>query len=998
MRLLPRCFLGIVLTLGSHVAAAEPAPLDFDRQVAPLLTQHCLDCHSGLKPKGRLDLSRKQAAFTGGKGGPGVVPGKPDDSTIWQQIDAGRMPPKKKLTAAEQAVIKAWITSGGAWGADPIDPFRFTTAHRAGADWWSLQPVLRPTPPVVKEASLVRNPVDAFVHARLDASGLTPSAEIGRRQLIRRVTFDLLGLPPTPAEVQAFVHDAAPDAYEQLVDRLLASPHYGERWARHWMDVVRFGESNGFERDLPRPNAWPYRDWLIQAFNRDMPYDEFVRWQLAGDVLRPTDPAALRAAGFLVSGAHDTVLPASDKMRQAMRLDELEDLVGTVSQTFLGLTVNCARCHDHKFDPISQKEYYQIAAALAGVDHGERDVKPELHREELARLEKELAAVQRLLTAQDDALRRKVEARPVAALPAPKPLAAWDFTKDLRDAVGGLHGTKFGSARQDAVGLTLDGKTGFVSTEPLAVDIKEKTLEAWVKLDNLTQRGGGVMSLQTIDGVVFDAIVFGEKEASRWLAGSNFFKRTEALQGPEETKAQQEVVQFALTYRADGTITAYRNGQPHGKPYTSSGPVAYKRGQARVVFGVRHEPAGGNKMLAGTVVRARLYDRALTAEEVATAAGVAPTRISEEQIVAVLSAEEKVQRTERKQQAARLSAELAKLRDRSGAKLYTVISTQPPVMHVLHRGNLAEPGEVVSAGGIRAASSLPASFDLKPDAPDGERRLRLARWITDARQPLFARVIVNRLWHYHFGAGLVENTSDLGFNGGLPSHPELLDWLASELVRENWSLKALHRVLVTSATYRQNSLPRPEALRVDANNRLLWRRSPQRLEAEGVRDAMLAVSGRLDPTVGGRGYQDFRSYFFKGTQFYDPVEQIGPEFYRRTLYRMSARGGRNPFLDVFDCPDPSTTTPRRAVTTTPLQALALANNAGVLHLVDETAARLAREVGADADRQVQRLYELAFARQPTAPELAAGRAFVGKHGLAPYCRVLFNINEFIYVD
>jgi hypothetical protein len=452
-----------------------------------------------------------------------------------------------------------------------------------------------------------------------------------------------------------------------------------------------------------------------------MPYDEFVRLQLAGDVLRPNDAEAIAATGFLVAGAYDTVgqTQQSAAMKRVVRQDELEDIVGTVGQTFLGLTIHCARCHDHKFDPIRQVEYYRLTAALGGVRHGER------------------------------------------ALP------------------------------------------------------------------------------------------------------------------------------------------------------------------------------GGEKPLA-----------------------------------------------------------------RSPAKVHAVVPRQPEVAHLLLRGNTTQPGEIVSAGGIGAIAGLKADFGLPPDAPEGERRKRLAAWITRPDNPLFARVIVNRLWHYHFGVGLVDTPNDFGFNGGRPSHPELLDWLAAELVENGWRLKHLHRLLVTSAAYRQASSWSEPAARLDAGNRLLWRKSPRRLEAEMVRDTVLQVAGRLDPRLGGPGFQDIRLVRAPGTAaiLYLPVELAENELQRRTLYRVWSRGGRNRLLDAFDCPDPSTTAPSRAMTTTPLQALAMLNNAFVLHMARHFAQRLQREAGPDMDRQVRRAYLLAYGRPPADEEAKRATQAVRQHGLSVLTRALLNSNEFLYVD
>jgi hypothetical protein len=984
------------LLLAGGLRAAEP--VDFDRQVAPLLVQRCLDCHSGPKPKGRLDLARRATALAGGKSGAAIVPGRPDESRLWEYVDAGKMPPKKPLPAAEKELLRAWVAGGAAWGSDPIDPFRFTTARRAGYDWWALQPVRRPPTPPVHDTAWVRNPVDAFVLNRLEARGLHPAPEADQRTLIRRLSFDLLGLPPTPEEVDAFLRDDRPGAYERLIERYLASPQYGVRWARHWLDVVRFGESNGFEFDELRPNAWPYRDWVVDALNRDLPYDEFARLQLAGDVLRPDDPDAVQATGFLVAGSYDTVgqTQQSEAMRRVVRQDELEDLAGTVGQTFLGLTVNCARCHDHKFDPVRQTDYYRLTAALGGVRHGERSLPlpPEQAadaRARLARLKAELAELERPARAGILAERR---AHPE---PPPVPLAAWDFCGDARDRRGGLHADLQPGAHLVCDGLRVEGgPTSYAATVPLARDLKAKTLEAWVTLDNLSQRGGAALSVQAPGGGTFDAVVFGEVEPGRWMAGSDNFRRTQSFHGPEEAEADRRPVHVAVTYAEDGTVTAYRNGRVYGTPYRAADVVTFKAGQAQVLFGLRHAPAEGNRMLAGTVHRARLYDRALNPAEVAASAGVDSDYVAPEAITARLSPEK---RPRHGRLLGRVREEEALL-DPAGRKVYAVTPLQPEVAHVLLRGNPQQPGEVVSAGGVTAVPGRSADFGLAPDAPDGERRRRLAAWVTDPRNPLFARVIVNRLWHYHFGVGLVDTPNDFGFNGGRPSHPELLDWLAAELVERGWSLKQLHRAIVLSATYRQAAAWDESAARVDAGDRLLWRKAPLRLEAEMVRDAVLSVSGRLELTLGGPSFQDFVVSKAPGTtaNLYVPVDAPDAGSNRRTLYRAWARGGRSRLLDTLDCPDPAATAPSRAVTTTPLQALALLNNALVLREAEQFAERLRREAGPDVDAQVRRAYLLAYGRPPDAGELARARAAVREHGLAVLARAIFNSSEFLFVD
>jgi hypothetical protein len=776
---------------------------------------------------------------------------------------------------------------------------------------------------------------------------------------------------------------------------------------------VRFGESNGFEYDQPRDNAWPYRNWVIQALNQDMPYDEFVRLQLAGDVLHPNDPPSAAATGFLVAGPHNTTLPANEPMRMTMAQDELEDLVGVVGQTFLGLTANCARCHDHKFDPISQHEYYQLAATLTGVTHGERTLRVALTEEatqKIADIELRLSAIDEELKTIEDPirvaiLRERQDAQPDLPRP-PEAFATWEFDTDLNGRLRGgiadsqttLVGTANGSARLEDGCLVLDGQSAFVKTQPIPTDIREKTLETWVMLDNLDQRGGGVISLQTKNGDIFDAIVFGEREPRRWMAGSNSFARTQSFGGDEEADATRRPVHIAIVYQADGTIIGYRDGLAYGQPYRANALQSFSAGDGQLLFGLRHDSPGGNRILAGRIQRAQLYDRALSAEEIAASAQVGDQNfVTEAQLLARLTPLQRQRRRGLTDESQRLRTEREALADSQLQKLYTCVSSTPGVSHVLHRGSVTDLGAEVAPGGLSAVVGIESNFGLAVDASDAERRLKLAEWITHGDNPLFARVMVNRLWHYHFGRGLVTTPSDFGYNGGLPSHPELLDWLAQQFRESGYRLKPLHRLIVTSATYRQSSTANAESVAVDANNRLLWRKSPHRLDAEEIRDAVLVVTDALNREVGGQGYRDVRHYPFKGSNFYESIDESQLESHRRTVYRFSPRGGHNPFLDTFDCPDPSALTPSRATTTTPLQALALMNNALVFDMSNKFAARLVREAGDKLDEQIKSAFLIAFGRPASVEEVRMSSGFAEEFGLASLCRVLLNSNEFLYV-
>jgi len=992
----------ILAILGSTVGFSTTA-VEFDRDVAPILVGHCLECHNGSDLKGGLNLSQQATTAKGGEHGLAVVVGKPSESLLWEKVSENDMPPDQPLGQAEKKVLHDWIWAGAKWGStETLDPFQFTTTKRGGYDWWSLQPVKRPEQPGVSQSDWVANPIDAFILNRLDSDKLKPSAPADSRALIRRLYFDLTGLPPSAKKVAAFVANPTDAAYRRVVDDLLSSPHYGERWGRHWLDLARFGESDGFERNNVRNNLWPYRDWVIRAMNDDKPYDEFVRMQVAGDVLKPGDPAGQKAVGFLVAGLHNTVVGGSEFMKKTARQDELEEIIGTVGQTFVGLTVNCARCHNHKFDPIQQKEYYQMTSAIAGVFHGERNISdPNLVRQREG-LRKQIAVLSEELNGIENRGREAVLAKRKQASPSdkpelPRPMARWEFDTGLEDSFGSLHGTIKGDARIEGGALVVDGSDAWVETAPLTAPLRAKTLEAWVQLDRLNQKGGGVIGVQSIDGQLFDSIVFAERESRRWMAGSNGLVRTKSFGSPEESEAHQQTVHIAIVYHEDGTITGYRNGLPHGKPY-KTGRQDFPANSSQVIFGMRHR-GGGNNFLNGKIHRAQLYARALGPDEIAASAGVESTFVSEAEFAAALGRQEQARRKALKDQLTDLTGRERELGNGSSMKVYTVAARgKPGTVRLLKRGNAMDEGEAVRPGAVAALRMLNSDFGIKQDASDNDRRKQLAQWLTHPDNPLFPRVLVNRLWHHHFGAGIVETPNDFGFNGGRPSHPELLDWLAAEFIANGLRLKAMHRLMVTSNTYRQSAAPREDGLAVDADNRLLWRKSPVRLDAESLRDAVLVVSGKLNPKMGGPGFRDVSITPNNGTTYYEPIYPQGAEFDRRTVYRFSPRGGRSAILDTFDCPDPSTTAPRRAVTTTPLQALALLNNHFILSKAGAMADRVSAGNKGNLEAQVKHVFRDAFQREPDADELRLAKRLAGQYGLVTLCRSLFNSNEFVILN
>ena len=1006
----------VMMLMARASTSADPPPQlatpDFDEVIAPILVHSCLECHReapqiGIEPSGGLDLSTRESMVAGGESGPAVVEGNLDASLIWKKVSMGEMPPESSLTEAEKQSLRDWISGGATWGQGPLDLLKFTTDKRAGYDWWSLQPIV--DPPVPKADANITNPIDAFVNKRLAAAGMKMSPPAPPRTLVRRLAATLTGMHADFETLRQFEASEGGQAYTDLVDQYLQSHHYGERWARHWLDLARFGESQGFERDKSREHAWRYRDWVIRALNSDMPYDQFARMQIAGDCLQQYGRDGVIATGFLVACPYDEVGQSqqSAAMRAVVRQDEMDDYVGTVCQTFLGLTANCARCHDHKFDPIRQAEYYALCSSLDGVRPGDRDITPPEAIRAAEQKANHTADELRKLREQIDVIERAAIAK-IAAEAANEssshptlmaPLAHWDFETDLKDRFGDLHAEAKEGARLEDGALVVDGKRGHATTSPLSKDIVVKTLSVRVTLSNLEQRGGGVISLINPKTAGFDSIVYGEREPLHWMAGSDGFRRTKSSGGMEEDEATRRPVHIVISYAADGTVKLYRDGKLYGSAYKTLAPPTYKAGESVVAFGIRHFPPGSNHMLAARIHEASLFDRVLDDDEVVRLFAGAEF-ITDAMIAEKMSAEQLTRHAALRQQIETLSKiDTKPVRE----FVYAVAPRQPEAAtRVLIRGNPSTPAAEISPGGIATVLGVRADFGLAATAPEADRRRLLADWIASPNNPLFARVIVNRLWHHHFGAGLVTTPNDFGFSGGHPSHPELLDYLASRLIESNWSLKSIQKLIVTSATWQQASVAsagdQPSiGQQLDAGNRLLWRGNRARLDAETIRDSILMLSGQLNESVAGPPFKDFETFNFN-SQFYEVTDPIGKEFNRRTIYRMNIRSGRHRMLDAFDCPDPSATAPKRPSTTTPLQSLSLMNHAFVLRMANHFSDRVKSEAEDSVEAQVRRAVELAWCRQPSQDELAEYNEFVQSHGLAALCRVLINSNEFLYVD
>jgi hypothetical protein len=537
--------------------------------------------------------------------------------------------------------------------------------------------------------------------------------------------------------------------------------------------------------------------------------------------------------------------------------------------------------------------------------------------------------------------------------------------------------------------LRLDGKGGHLRTAPLARELREKSLEAWVALPSKKQGGGGLITVEARGGAEFDAIVFAEREPNKWMAGSPFFRRTRDLGGPAETSG--DLVHLVATYSADGAIALYRNGVPYGASYTpKEGLATFGAGVSHVLLGLRHT-GGGRASLDGEIEEAALYDRALSPGEVAAAHAGSLHRASEEELDLAATPEERVRRAALRKAVDDARKAVVSLPPLKTA--YVGTRVQPPTTHRLLRGDVEKPAEAVSAAGLDVLGR--ADFGLAPDAPEAERRRRFAEWAVDPKNPLPARVLVNRVWHLHFGKGLVGTPNDLGPTGERPTHPELLDALALRFVEDGWSLKKLHRLIVTTATYRQSSRFDAAAAAVDGEDRLLWRFPPRRLEAEAIRDAMLAVSGRLLPERGGPSYRAFDTTSLANSLYF--ITKDGAEFDRRTVYRLNAVSGKDALLEAFDAPDPGIRTPDRRATTTPQQALVLLNDPFVLRQASTFADRVKAEANGDPSEAIRRAYRLALGREPTEQERARAGSVAREHGLKAVCWALFNASEFLHV-
>lgn len=907
----------------------------FTERVAPILEEHCVECHGPEKQKNGLRLDRVDGLVRGGDSGePLLKAGDPEGSYLIRRVLSNepkdRMPPRgERVSEREIEILRRWIDGGGRMpGAE-----RIAAEQRIKTDHWSFQPVRR-----VENGKDGAAAIDAFIQQGLANKGLARSPRADRRTFIRRIFLVVHGLPPTAEEVEAFVADPSENAHERLVDRVLASPRFGERWARHWMDVVRYADTDGFERNVERKTAYPYRDYLVESFNQDKPYDVFIREQIAGDML-----GCDAATGFLVAGPFDSVKSQDKNLVQMQRQEELSDMVNTTGTAVMGLTLGCARCHNHKFDPIPQKDYYAIQAVFAGVLHGERPLREKMTPER----ESDIASARRESAAKTARLNElRTKAQGLAAAKVQK--GSGSSGREGRAAVTARwNEDRFDTVETTSVRFTIHRSNGGA---PCLDELEVFTSEG--RNAALISEGGKASASGTIAGYAIHRIEhlndgkYGN--AHSWICDGPTgwvqveFPKPERIERIVWSRARDggfgDRVPLEYVVEVLGSDAQWRKVSDH----TGRAPFEGEKG---VILGK------GDAALA-TLPRGDFEEANQLKKEIEG-----------------------------------LAARVAEMEGNARVGRFT---PAPARTHRLYRGEPGQPREEVAPGGL----SVLGAPVLGMDEPDSQRRLKFAEWITSKDNPLTARVMVNRVWHYVFGTGIVDTPSDFGSNGGRPTHPELLDWMADEFVRSGWSVKQVLRLVLNTEAFRQDSAPVEAALAKDADGRFLWRFTPRRLEAEAIRDSILAAAGSIDLTMGGPGFP-LLDVVLENVRHYFPKESFSEKEFRRMVYLFRVRAAQDSVFGAFDCPDGGSVMARRSRSNTPLQALNLFNSNFVMQQAELLTERLKRLPTPEA--QVRSAFGRFFAREPDAFELDASVAMVKKEGLVAFNRALFNTSEFLFV-
>lgn len=889
------CLVGIHLGM----AAMAKAPVDFDRDLRPLLESKCLGCHNPNLHKGKVALHTREAILAHKE--PLLVPGKPGMSRLLQVVTPGpdgaapEMPEEgEALDPEDLELLRDWIASGAPWPEGRV----LREPSKAGKDWWAYRGL--------REAKR-SDGIDAFIGEKLSEAGLAMNPPADRRSLIRRAHYDLSGLPPTPSEVEAFVNDPDPRAYEALLDRLLASPRYGERWGRHWLDVVRFGESNGYERNVIINDLWRFRDYVIQSINADKPFDRLIREHLAGDVLDQGESAI--ASAFLVAGPYDNVGNKDAVQAAQIHADKMDEIIRASSEAFLGMTVGCARCHDHKFDPITSEDYYGLYATFSGIRHGTAPLATKAQKAERAARLKPLQDRKASLVA-----RQKKPSTPSAG----------------KEEI-------FPAVKAKFVRLTIEATNS--GNEPCIDE-----LEIWTDAaePRNVARGGTPRSSGDYANNPKHKLVhindgkYGNRRS--WISN----------------QAGKGWVQIEL---AEATSISRINwARDREKKYTDRTPTHYR------------------------------FDTSMDGRD---------------WVEVALSTDGKAGDPDEEAEQAQIAKELAEL-DRQIAAIpgfpSAWIGTRiraPGPFHAFLGGDPQKKGAAVQAASLSTLSEVMAGYRLEAASTEAERRVALAEWITADGNPLTPRVLANRLWQHHFGTGIVDSPNDFGYMGGRPSHPALLDFLATKLKEHGWRLKPMHRLIMTSRAYRQSSRWQAKAAKHDGDSRLLWRFPPRRLSAEEIRDTFLSVADKLNLQMGGAGFRLYE-YQQDNVATYVPLDAHGPQTYRRAVYHQNARASVIDLLTDFDQPDCAFSTPRRVLTTTPLQALTMLNHAFTVDMAQAFAARV--DNPQDLPGTIHAAFQLAYQRDAAPEELEASTAAITRHGPRAFCRALLNSSELIFLD
>ena len=935
---------------------ADAKHLDFfEKKIRPVLVKHCYACHSAKSKsvKGKLLLDSRDAIRKGGESGPAVVPGDVKKSLLIDAIkyESFEMPPKQRLPKTVIADFETWIKNGAhdpreskAGGQRPAGS-RINLA--AGRKFWAFQPLKRHPAPDVKNGDWPTSDIDRFILKRLEAAGLKPAADADRRTWIRRVTYDLTGLPPTPRESQRFLSDKSPNAYAKVVDRLLASPRFGEHWGRHWLDIARYADSNGGDINLTFKNAWRYRDYVVRSFNSDKPYDRFIVEQIAGDLVPPPSHGGARgsraeamiASGFLIVGSK----MLSERDKEKLRMDTVDEQLDTIGRAFLGLTLGCARCHDHKFDPIPTSDYYALAGILRstvtvqGIRMNNVNVSGWIERKLPIPPEQQAAVAEH---------QRK--------------------TATLQSRI---------TALRKRLGLT--AATGIVKAKNLpgivVDDMQATTVGLWKK-SKYTKRFVGA-------GYVHD-----DKQGK----GKKSITFTPNL----PTAGRYEV---RLSWTGG-------NGRAANVPVT----IRHADGMSNKKLNQRKQPTIGRlfgrlgvfRFEAGRKGSVTISNAGTTGHVIADAVQFLP--VDAKPVTTRKPASKKDANLE--QQLATLESQLNRLKKTAPPQAPMCMAPsdrpQPADCHIRIRGEAKNKGKLVPRGYL---SVLPLDGPKIANGQSG--RLELAQWIADRRNPLTARVIVNRIWHHLFGAGIVRSVDNFGKLGDRPSHPQLLDRLAVEFVENGNSLKTTIRKIVLSRTYRMSSAHSDSGMAQDPQNRLLWRHNRRRLTAEAIRDSILAVSGRLDQQLGGSAVTNFGEQAVANNLRHKGGGTSSTAT-RRSLYLPLVRNDLPKILTVFDFADPNVTTGARNVTTVPAQALLMMNS----EFVKSHAADLAKHLQAetDDDKRLTRLYELVLNRRPTTLERQRAEKYLAgfdaatseesQHAWSSYCHALLASTEFRFVE